>query len=37
MLAYMRRTDEIGDLPLYDPPTYEQTLEAGSFGRVTGA
>src|SRR3954469_8694230 len=37
MLAYMRRTDEIGDLPLYDPPTYEQTLEAGSFGRVAGA
>lgn len=37
MLAYMRRTDEIGDLPLYDPLTYEQTLEAGSFGRVAGA
>lgn len=37
MLAYMRRTDEIGDLPLYDRTTYEQTLEAGSFGRVTGA
>jgi enoyl-CoA hydratase len=37
MLAYMRRTDEMGDLPLYDPPTYEQTLEAGSFGRVAGA
>src|SRR3954467_12554757 len=37
MLAYMRRTEETGDLPLYDPPTYEQTLEAGSFGRVAGA
>jgi len=37
MLAYMKRTEETGDLPLYDPPTYEQTLEAGSFGRVTGA
>jgi enoyl-CoA hydratase/carnithine racemase len=37
MLAYMKRTEEIGDLPLYDPPTYEQTLEAGSFGRVAGA
>ena len=22
---------QIGDLPLYDRPTYEQTLEAGSF------
>src|SRR4051812_28256407 len=37
MLAYMRRTEEMGDLPLYDPPTYQQTLEAGSFGRVAGA
>src|SRR5205809_773499 len=37
MLAYMRRTEETGDLPLYDPPTYEKTLEAGSFERVTGA
>jgi len=37
MLAYMRRTEETGDLPLYDLPTYEQTLEAGSFDRVTGA
>jgi enoyl-CoA hydratase len=37
MLAYMRRTEETGDLPLYDPLTYEQTLEAGSFGRVAGA
>ena len=36
MLAYMRRTEETGDLPLYDPSIYEQTLEAGSFGRVTG-
>jgi enoyl-CoA hydratase len=37
MLAYIARTQETGDLPLYDPPTYEQTLEAGSFGRVAGA
>jgi enoyl-CoA hydratase/carnithine racemase len=37
MLAYMRRTEEMGDLPLYDPPTYQQTLEAGSFGRTTEA
>ena len=37
MLAYMRRTEETGDLPLYDPPTYQATLEAGSFGRVAGA
>lgn len=37
MLAYMRRTEETGDLPLYDPTTYEQTLEAGSFGHLTGA
>jgi hypothetical protein len=35
MLAYMKRTGEIGDLPLYDRPTYEQTLEAGSFERTT--
>jgi enoyl-CoA hydratase len=33
MLAYMKRTEELGDLPLYDQPTYEQTLDAGSFGR----
>ena len=32
MLAYLRRTDETGDLPLYDEPTYEQTLDAGRFG-----
>jgi enoyl-CoA hydratase/carnithine racemase len=32
MLAYMKRTDETGDLPLYDRPTYEHTLEAGRFG-----
>ena len=31
MLAYMRRTEETGDLPLYDQPTYDQTLEAGRF------
>jgi enoyl-CoA hydratase/carnithine racemase len=37
MLAYMRRTEETGDLPLYDRPTYDQTLAAGSFGRVNGA
>jgi enoyl-CoA hydratase/carnithine racemase len=37
MLAYMKRTDEMGDLPLYDRPTYERTLEAGSFGRTTEA
>jgi enoyl-CoA hydratase len=37
MLAYMRRTEEMGDLPLYDRPTYEHTLEAGSFGRTTEA
>jgi enoyl-CoA hydratase len=33
MLAYMKRTEAMGDLPLYDRPTYEQTLEAGSFER----
>ncbi len=32
MLAYMRRTEEMGDLPLYDQPTYEQTLDDGRFG-----
>jgi len=37
MLAYMHRTEETGDLPLYDQPTYDQTLEAGSFGRINGA
>ena len=37
MLAYMKRTEETGDLPLYDRPTYEHTLEAGSFGRTTEA
>jgi enoyl-CoA hydratase len=31
MLAYIARTEEMGDLPLYDPQTYEQTLEAGRF------
>src|SRR5213078_1120229 len=31
MLAYMHRTEEIGDLPLYDQPSYEQALEAGRF------
>jgi enoyl-CoA hydratase/carnithine racemase len=33
MLAYIARTEEMGDLPLYDPPTYEQTLDAGRFER----
>ena len=32
MLAYMQRTEEIGDLPLYDRHTYEQTRDAGRFG-----
>jgi len=32
MLAYMDRTDQTGDLPLYDGPTYEQTAVAGRFG-----
>jgi enoyl-CoA hydratase len=36
MLAYMARTEQTGDLPLYDHATYEQTLEAGSFGRING-
>jgi enoyl-CoA hydratase len=31
MLAYMKRTGDIGDLPLYDQPTYDKTLEAGRF------
>jgi len=33
MLAYIARTKETGDLPLYDPQAYEQTLEAGRFER----
>ena len=32
MLAYMARTDETGDLPLYDKSTYAQTVAAGRFG-----
>jgi enoyl-CoA hydratase/carnithine racemase len=32
MLAYLARTDQTGDLPLYDRPTYQQTLRAGRFG-----
>ena len=32
MLAYMQRTEETGDLPVYDRSTYDDTLEAGSFG-----
>jgi enoyl-CoA hydratase/carnithine racemase len=31
MLAYMQRTEEMGDLPLYDQPTYDQTRQAGRF------
>ena len=31
MLAYMERTAQIGDLPLYDRPTYERTLAVGRF------
>lgn len=37
MLAYMARTDQSGDLPLYDSSTYAQTLRAGRFGAVTEA
>jgi enoyl-CoA hydratase/carnithine racemase len=37
MLAYMARTEQTGDLPLYDPPTYNDTLEAGRFGPTTEA
>jgi len=37
MLAYMRSTEAMGDLPLYDGPTYDHTLEAGSFGQTTEA
>src|SRR3954462_11058515 len=33
MLAYMQRTEETGDLPLYDQTTYDDTLAAGRFGR----
>jgi enoyl-CoA hydratase len=33
MIAYLERTEATGDLPLYDRPTYERALEAGSFGR----
>src|SRR5438093_629301 len=33
MLAYMARTAETGDLPLYDPQSYERTREAGRFER----
>jgi enoyl-CoA hydratase/carnithine racemase len=31
MLEYMERTDRDGDLPLYDPPTYDEALEGGRF------
>ena len=27
----------LGDLPLYDRPTYDHTLEAGRFGHTTEA
>jgi enoyl-CoA hydratase/carnithine racemase len=33
MLAYMGRTEETGDLPLYDAHAYEQTRRAGRFQR----
>ena len=33
MLAYMAATDAIGDLPLYDGETYQETREAGRFER----
>jgi hypothetical protein len=33
MIAYLEQTAAMGDLPLYDRQTYDQTLEAGSFGR----
>src|SRR4051794_28791300 len=36
MLAYMERTAEIGDLPLYDRPTYERTLAPGRFSGGEG-
>lgn len=31
MLEYLERTDRDGDLPLYDPAVYDQSLERGSF------
>jgi enoyl-CoA hydratase/carnithine racemase len=31
MLEYVERTDRGGDLPLYDPATYDQALECGRF------
>lgn len=31
MLAYIQRTEQTGDLPLYDQPTYDQTRQAGRF------
>lgn len=31
MLEYVERTDRDGDLPLYDPATYEQALAGGRF------
>jgi enoyl-CoA hydratase len=33
MVAYIQETAATGDLPLYDPQSYEQTLEAGRFRR----
>jgi hypothetical protein len=30
-------SEEMGDLPLYDRPTYEHTLEAGRFGHTKEA
>jgi len=31
MLEYMERTNRDGDLPPYDPPTYDEALEGGRF------
>ena len=33
MIAYLEETTTMGDLPLYDRPAYERTVEAGRFGR----
>ncbi|MDO8188513.1 enoyl-CoA hydratase/isomerase family protein [Conexibacter sp. JD483] len=35
MLAYMRRTEADGELPLYDPDSYARALAAGTFGDAT--
>lgn len=31
MVEYLKRTDRDGDLPLYDPAVYEESLERGCF------